>query len=265
MNPMQKQGKFLFVCPRSQYPPPQKSINRMKRIAVLGFSLLASVALAQMPGGQPPQDPCAALAKFFSKDAEFTAAAKVVVVGKKARDNQTMVMRFAVSGRKMRNEMDMTKMSNIPAGDLEGMKQMGMDQMVILALPEKSATYMVFPNLKSYCDLPTPNKGNAEGKLEKTELASETIEKHPCKKSKLTFTDKDGKTAEALVWEATDLKNFPIQYQTAEKEQTTTTTFTDIKMEKPDAALFDLPEGYKQYPNMQAMMMGNMQRMMQGK
>ena len=120
--------------------------------AVFGFSLLASVSLAQMPGGRPPPDPCAALAKFFNKDAEFTASAKVVIAGKKASDNQTMVMRFAVSGRKMRNEMDMTKMGKVSAGDLEGMKQMGMDQMVILALPEKPATYMVFPKLESYCN-----------------------------------------------------------------------------------------------------------------
>ena len=236
----------------------------MKRfvLTVFGFSLLASISLAQMPGGRPPPDACAALAKFFSKDAEFTASAKVVILGKKASDNQTMVMRFAVSGRKMRNEMDMTKMGNISASDLAGMKQMGMDQMVILALPEKSATYMVFPKLESYCNMPTPNKGKGEGKLEKTELGADTVEKHPCTKSKLTFTDKDGQTAEAIVWEATDLKNFPIQYQTVENEQTTTTTFSDIKMDKPDASLFNLPESYKKYGNMQEMMMGNMQRMM---
>jgi len=271
MNPMQKQGEFLSVSGlvsgfgNSLAPP--KRIFHMKRFAftVFGCSLLASVSLAQLPGGQPPPDPCAALAKFFNKDAEFTASAKVVVVGKKASDNQTMVMRFAVSGRKMRNEMDMTKMGNIPASDLAGMKQMGMDQMVILALPEKPATYMVFPNLKSYCDMPTSGKGNPEGKVEKTELGGDTVEKHACKKSKLTFTDKDGKTAEAIVWEATDLKNFPIQYQTVENEQTTTTTFSDIKMDKPDASLFDLPEGYKKYGNMQEMMMGNMQRLLQGK
>lgn len=238
----------------------------MKRftLAVVGISLLASVSFAQMPGGKAPPDPCAALAKFFDRDAEFTTTAKVVVVGKKARDNQTMDMRLAVSGRKMRSEMDMTKMDNVPTSDKEGMKQMGMDQVVILALPEKPAAYMVFPGLKSYCDLPQPNKNKSEGKLEKTELGSDTVEKHACTKSKLTFTDKDGQTAEALVWEASDLKNFPIQYQTAENGQTTTTTFTDIKMEKPDALLFELPEGYKKYGSMQEMMMGNMQRMMQG-
>src|SRR5213593_3647952 len=105
----------------------------MKHIAIviLGCLSLISVSSAQMPGGPPP-DPCAALAKFFTKDAAFTASAKVVSTGKKARDNQTMVMLFAVSGGNMRNEMDMTKMSGVRASDLDGMKQMGMDKMVIL-------------------------------------------------------------------------------------------------------------------------------------
>ena len=239
----------------------------MKRFAftVLGFTLLGISAQAQMPGGPPPRDPCAVVAKFFDKDAEFAATAKIVVAGKSAKDNQTMEARMAVSGRKMRTELDMTKLSNVPAADKEGMKQMGMDQMVILALPEKSATYMVFPNLKSYCDMPIPSKGSPEGKLDKSELGSETVEKHPCKKSKLTLTDKDGKTAEAIVWEATDLKGFPIQYQTVDAGQTTTTTFTDIKMGKPDASLFDLPADYKKYGGMQEMIMGNMQRIMQGR
>jgi hypothetical protein len=237
----------------------------MKQIgfAVLGFLLFASVSWAQMPGGEPP-DPCAALAKFLDREAAFSASAKVVVQGRRPRNNQSLVMFFAVSGRRMRNEMDMTKMSGVSPADVDGMKQMGMDQMVILSLPEQQATYIVFPSLKSYCPVP-PGKGNTsgDGKLEKTALGSETVENHSCTKSKLTFTDKDGQTAEALVWEATDLKNFPIQYQTVEKNgQTTTTTFTDIKMSKPDDALFVLPADYTKYGSMQEMIMGNMHRMM---
>jgi hypothetical protein len=236
----------------------------MKQIAfvILGCLLVVSVSTAQMPGGPPP-DPCAALAKYFSRDAAFTATAKVVSTGKKARENLSMVMLFAVSGGNMRNEMDMTKMSGVRASDLDGMKQMGMDKMVILKLADKQAAYIVYPNLQSYCDMPTGKKGNTEGKVDKTELGSDTVEKHPCTKSKLTFTAKDGQTSEALVWEATDMKNFPIQYQTVDEGQTTTTTFTDIKMGKPDAALFELPAAYKKYASMQQMMMGNMQRMMQ--
>jgi hypothetical protein len=236
----------------------------MKQIAfvILGCLLLVSVSSAQMPGGPPP-DPCAALGKFFTKDAAFTASAKVVSAGKKAHDNLTMVMLFAVSGGNMRNEIDMTKMSGVRASDLDGMKQMGMDKMVILKLADKQAAYIVYPGLQSYCDMPAGKKGNTEGKVDKTELGKDTVENHACTKSKLTFTAKDGQTSEALVWEATDMKNFPIQYQTVDEGQTTTTTFTDIRMGKPDAALFELPASYKKYDNMQQMMMGNMQRMMQ--
>jgi hypothetical protein len=163
----------------------------------------------------------------------------------------------------MSNEMDLTKMSGVQARDLDGMKQMGMDKMVILKVADKQAAYIVYPNLQSYCDMPVSQKSNPEGKLDKTELGKDTVENHPCTKSKLTFTDKNGRTAEALVWEATDMKDFPIQFQTVDEGQTTTTTFTDIKMGKPDAALFELPASYKKYASMQQMMMGNMQRMMQ--
>jgi len=239
----------------------------MKRFALttLGLLSLLSVSPGQMPGGKPPTDPCEVVAKFFNKDAEFTATATIVIAGKRARDNQNLTTRLAVSGRKMRNEMDLTKMGKVAASDVEGMKQMGMDQMIILALPDQSATYMVFPNLKSYCHMPASTKRAAEGKLEKNELGEDVVGKHPCKKSKLTLTDSEGKTVEATVWEATDLKGFPVQYQTVEKDTTTTTTFSDIKMEKPEAALFVLPEGHKQYASMQEMIMGNMQRMMQFK
>jgi outer membrane lipoprotein-sorting protein len=236
----------------------------MKQIsfALLGCLLLVSASIAQMPGGPPP-DPCEALGKFFTRDAAFTASAKVVQVGKKKSDNLTMTLFFAVSGGNMRNEMDMTKMTGVRASDVEGIKQMGMDKMVILKLADKQGAYIVYPNLQSYCDMPARTKGNSDGTLDKTELGSDTVENHACKKFKLTLTNKDGQTAEALVWEATDMNNFPIQYQTVDDGQTTTTTFSDIKMGKPDAALFELPATYKKYGSMQEMIMGNMQRMMQ--
>jgi len=236
----------------------------MKQIAfvILGCLFLVSFSSAQNLGGPAP-DPCAALAKFLNHDVAFAATAKVVSTGKKKSDNINVTMLFAVSGGNLRNEIDLTKMSGMRASDLDGMKQMGMDKMVILKLGDKQAAYIVYPNLQSYCDMPAGKKGFADGKVDKTELGSDTVEKHPCTKSKLTFTAKDGQTSEALVWEATDLKNFPIQYQTVDEGQTTTTTFTDIKLGQPAPSVFELPASYKKYGSMQEMLMGNMQRMMQ--
>jgi hypothetical protein len=204
-------------------------MKQMKQItfAILGGLSLVSVSFAQMGG--PPPDPCAALGKFFTKDVAFTAAAKVVSTGKKKSDNSTMTMFFAVSGGNLRNEMDLTKMSGMRASDLDGMKQMGMDKMVVLKLADKQAAYLVYPNLQSYCDMPTGKKGNTEGKVDKTELGKDTVENHPCTKSKLIFTNNDGQTSEAFVWEATDLKNFPIQYQTVDDGQTTEQALTELR------------------------------------
>lgn len=233
----------------------------MKPIALIALASLSLglPSFAQMPGGPPP-DPCAALAKFLNKDAAFTATAKVVTAGKSARDNQTLGMLLAVSGDNMRNEIDLATMSGVRAGDLQGMKQMGMDKMVILKQADKKTVYLVYPNLKSYCDMPGARNSAPEGKLEKTEQGRDTVGTHACTKSKLVFTDKEGRKAEALVWEATDLKNFPVQYQTVDDGKTTTTTFSDIKMEKPAASVFELPGDYKKYDGMQQMIMGNMDR-----
>jgi hypothetical protein len=232
----------------------------MKLMASILLATAISVFAQGMPGGPPP-DPCAALAKFLTNDVAFTATAKVVGTGMKKSDNVNMTMFFAVSGGNLRNEMDLTKMSGVRASDLDGMKQMGMDKMVILKLTDKHAAYIVYPNMQSYCDMPG-GKARSGGKVVKSEIGADTVENHPCTKSKLIYTDADG-TAEALVWEATDMKKFPVQYQTVDEGRTTTTTFTNIKMGQPDAALFELPAGFQHYSSMQEMMMGAAQRMMQ--
>jgi len=230
----------------------------MKRIglAVIGSLWLASASSAQMPGMNVPPSPAGALARFFGSNLAFSASAQVVT-GRK-----TSVMSFAVSGGKVRNEIDMTKLGKIKPQDAADMKQMGMDRMVILALPGKTVIYVMYPALESYFEAPRSGS-QAGGATLKTALGNETIDNHPCAKSKLTITDADGKVSEALVWEATDLNDFPIQYQTTDSGETTITTFRDINQSSPDAALFEVPAKYKQYGSMQELIMGNMQRMMQ--
>jgi hypothetical protein len=103
-----------------------------------------------------------------------------------------------------------------------------------------------------------------EPKLEKTLLGKETLDGHPCEKSKVIMTDANGKRSEALVWAATDLKDFPIQIQTTEKGETVILRYAKIQTTKPDAKLFEVPAGYTTYDSMQAFGMGVMQKMMGG-
>ena len=62
-------------------------------------------------------------------------------------------------------------------------------------------------------------------KVEMTEIGKETVDGHPCVKNKVVVTDKENKKHESTVWNATDLKNFPIKIQTQEQGGNATMLF----------------------------------------
>ena len=73
-------------------------------------------------------------------------------------------------------------------------------------------------------------------------VAKEVVDGHPCVKNKVIVTAEQAQTVEAICWNATDLKDFPIQIQTHEKEVTSVMHFRELQFQKPDAALFEPPE-----------------------
>jgi hypothetical protein len=247
----------------------------MKRIgiAVLGLFLIGagSSTQAQMFGGRRPKDPGEHLAKIFGKNVAFTANAEVTIKNPAGEQMQAMEMTYAVSDGKVRTESDMAKMHgpSSSAGAMQQIKQMGMDRTVHIYIPATKTAYLVYPGLKAYCEVNTAQVAVEKGKeikppkIEETELGKETIDGHPCVKTKIVMTDDDGRQLEMLVWKATDLKNYPIQTQmTTDNKTVVTTTFKDINQTKPAASLFEPPADYKRYANMQELMMSTMQHMM---
>ena len=101
-------------------------------------------------------------------------------------------------------------------------------------------------------------------KIEKTAAGKETIDGHPCVKNKIVVTDAKGKKTEGFVWNASDLKDFPIQVEVHSDKTVTTIHYTEPKFEKPEAKLFDTPAGYTKYASMQQMMQAAMMKMMGG-
>jgi hypothetical protein len=98
--------------------------------------------------------------------------------------------------------------------------------------------------------------------MDKSSLGKETVDGHPCEKNKITMTDSDGKTTEALVWNASDLKDFPVQVQMKEKSDTVILLYKNVQFTKPAATQFDAPTGYTVYNSMQEFSAGMMQKMM---
>jgi len=182
-------------------------------------------------------------------------------------------MTYAVRDGLVRMEIDMTKSQKMKKGkfvttnneDAEQMTKMGMGKMLILVRPDKRATYLVYPGLKSYCEAPKKTIA-ADGKQSTTEwkeLGRENIDDHPCVKYLATTTNPDGTTETCNAWKASDLQDFIIQTVSTSGDDTTTLKFSNIKTEKPAASLFEIPSDFRQYGSVRELMMGAMQQMMQ--
>jgi len=229
----------------------------------------ALCAQAQMPGAGGPAGISGAMAKIFGDIKAFSAKADVQVLDSSQKEMANMPMDFSFLDGKIRVEIDMAQMknNNMPPGAVDQLKQMGMAQVVSIVRPDKKIAYVMYPQNKVLMTMPMPidaTDSDKEVKLQKTPLGKETIDGHACVKNKVLIPDTKGQHVEATTWNATDLKDFPIQIETKEKETTSIVHFTKVQFTKPEAAQFDPPGDYTQYNSPQEMMQGMMSKMTKG-
>ena len=72
-----------------------------------------------------------------------------------------------------------------------------------------------------------------------------------CVKNKITVQNSAGVTVQGVVWNATDLKNFPIKIQLPEGDSLVEMTFKEVKLQKPEISTFEAPVGYRRYDSME--------------
>jgi hypothetical protein len=160
------------------------------------------------------------------------------------------------------------KGSKLPPGAADGMKQMGMDKMITISRPDKKLIYMIYPGFQAYAESPLRDpdavKPESDFKVEVTELGKDTVDGHPCVKNKVVVTDKEDRKHEFAVWNATDLKKFPVKVETVERDNTIVMLFKDVELSKPDAGQFEPPSDFKRYESMQTLMMQEMMKRMGG-
>ncbi|NQU10469.1 hypothetical protein HQ590_06755 [bacterium] len=238
-------------------------------VVCLAWLACAGPVLAGWLGPGQPDTSDQQLARIFGADRSFTATASMSVLDRKGKVVHAAELQYAVRDGRVRTEIDLTRMK-ADGKRAEGAAQMasfGMERIIQIVRPDKNLTWMVYPGLRGYCATPLsagPAGTNAAPAITRTELGNETIDGHPCVKSKITILEPAGQQHEVLVWEATDLDRFPIQTQVQAGKDTMVTRFRDIKMDQPNANLFEVPPGYKEYRSIQEMMMSGMQQMIQG-
>jgi len=210
------------------------------------------------------------LSKLFGDTTAFSAKAEVQVFDKNQKEKMNAPLDFAMLDNNVRVEMETARIKNkdMPDGAAAMLKQFGLDRVTSIIRPDKKTIYLIIPSQQSLVATPMPQPDvdvfYSKPKIEKAELGKETLDGHPCVKNKVVFTGDKGEKHECTVWYATDLKNFPVQILTQEKDDTVILRYRQVQLAKPAAKQFDVPTGYQEYTDVQAMMQGVAMKMMSG-
>jgi hypothetical protein len=214
--------------------------------------LAHNVASAQLPTAGSPTGINAAFVKLFGDVSAFSARLDTQVLDKSDKEWLRMPMDFVLLDRKIRMDISLEQSTSrdLTATAIASLKQSGMDRMVSIFRPDKEATFVLYPAIKKYLTLPLA-KGESDAmekglQMEKTELGKETVDGHSCVKNKIVVKNQQKAVLQATTWNATDLRDLPIQIQTKEKETTVTMRFKQVRFVKTDPKQFDVPADYTQ-------------------
>jgi hypothetical protein len=230
--------------------------TRASLLTLIFALLMTGPALGQFGAGfgGPPKGATLSgpLSKLFGDQPGFSATMEMQSA---ASPGETMTIpgKIAFLEGKSRFEMDLGqgRGSRMPPNAAAQMKTMGMDKMITIMRPDKKVSYVIIPGLKAYAETPLTDpeaaKSKDDFKIERTEITRETVEGHDCIKNKVLITDKENNKHEVTVWNATDLDKFPVKIEQNEGGTPSTITFKEIKLTKPDAALFEPPADFTKY------------------
>lgn len=235
--------------------------------AVAAAALLPlTTARAQVPGAASGVS--AALIQLFGANTNFTAKAKMQVLGKDKALSLGGPVEASMLNGNFRMDLDITQLtgSDAPAGSAM-FKQMGMDRLTSIIRADKREVHVVLPALEAVLTTPF-SKDEIEAlqrppKVTIKELGKETLDGVAVVKQTRTFT-LNGESRSATLWVAPTLKDFPLQLEYPEAGSTLVLKFSDVKLSKPAATLFEVPKGYTLYGSPEEMMQGAMKKMMGG-
>jgi hypothetical protein len=216
-------------------------------------------AFAQLPGSDGSPGVSTVMLKLFGNVTNFTARADVQVIDKANTEQLRTPMLFARLDSKLRVEIDMTQMrgKELAAASVAGLKQLGLDRVVSLLRVDRKALFIVYPNAQSYVAMPLPKEESEASirnlKITKNALAQETVDGHPCVKNNVIIKDGTNLVLTATTWNATDLRDFPIQIATKENDNTSIMRFQQIQFVRPEPKQFDPPANFKQYHDPQTL------------
>lgn len=217
-------------------------------------------AFAQMeggPGGGGNFDN--GMEKLFGATPVFSAGMVTSIVG--PQGPMTVKSKMVFDHENSWTEMNMSDVQgpNLPPQAVDQMKSIGMDDVVTITPADKLNVYMVYPHIHSYVDMPIPPSATTNNafSVQTTKLGQETVDGHPCVKNDVVVTN-SVQSHEFTVWNATDLKNFPVKIAMTDQGMSVSITFQNVSFDKPAAGLFQPPTHFTKYGSIQDLMQSAM-------
>ena len=97
---------------------------------------------------------------------------------------------------------------------------------------------------------PNPFSQAQGATIERSPAGTDTVDGHACKVENVTVTAQNGQSTKMKVWEADDLKGFPIKVEMQTSHGPITVQYKDVSFSDPGASLFTHPSNCQQMPNM---------------
>lgn len=88
-----------------------------------------------------------------------------------------------------------------------------------------------------------------QGSVERTPAGTDTVDGHSCKVENVTVTPQNGTPTKMKVWEADDLRGFPVKVEIESSRGPITVTYKDVSFDAPAASLFTHPDNCRQMPS----------------
>jgi hypothetical protein len=113
--------------------------------------------------------------------------------------------------------------------------------------------YMVMANGMCMQMPPPPNQQNPfsqahDATIERTSAGTDTVDGHPCKVESLTVTPRNGEPKKMKVWEAQDLKGFPVKVEIESSHGPLAVLYKNVSLADQDPSLFSHPQNCRQMP-----------------
>lgn len=221
-------------------------------VSLLGFTLHLP---AQIPGGQTGFNP--ALLQLFGSHKAFTGTTDLRMTDRMNKELVRMPMQMQFLDGKVRAEVNLKQITASAMGE-EGLamfKQAGMEQVVSILRPDRKVSIVAFAPAKVFTQEPMTPEDVAgfalKYEVKLTELGRETINNHPCIKNQVTVSNSRGERIQGTVWNATDLKQFPVKILLPEGDSIIEMSFRDVKLQKPDSTVFEAPAGFTRFESME--------------